>query len=86
MRGEPRALGAERFLDYLDQDFLAGLEQFLDLELLARLPRLARFARPAVFALALFVVSRLELLELHHRIDDFGDVEEAVAFEPDVDE
>ena len=33
MRGEPRALGAERLLDDLDQDLLAFLQQVLDLGL-----------------------------------------------------
>ena len=45
MRGQPRALGAERFLDDLDEDLLPFLEQVLDLRLRPVAVALARRGR-----------------------------------------
>ncbi len=80
VRGQPRALGAERLLDDLDQDLLAFLQQVLDLRLLRARPRDVPAGGLVV------VVAGLELLELLERVDDLGDVEKAVALEADVDE
>ena len=86
VRGEAGALGAERLLDDLDEDLLPFLEQVLDLRLspgvVPSSPGSARcFAVPSAV-----LVARFEPLELLERVDDVGDVEEAVALEADVDE
>ena len=76
---EPGALGAQGLLDHLDDDLLPFAEEIFDLGLRDALGP-GRRARPAVF------VARLELVELFHRVDHVGDVEEPVALETDVDE
>ncbi len=85
VRGEPGALGAERLLDDLDDDLLAFLQQVFDLRLRPlAFPFPTRSVAPLAAALVL-VVAR-ELVELVERVDDVGDVEEAVALEAEVDE
>jgi hypothetical protein len=67
---------------------LAFLQQVLDARLLSRLvlglrpSAVLRRLRPS----CLLLVSAFEALELLQGIDDFGDVEKAVALEPEVDE
>ena len=51
VRGEPRALGAERLLDHLNEDFLAFLEEVLDFRLrLVAVALVAGRAAAAAFA------------------------------------
>ncbi len=80
VRRQARALGAERLLDDLDQDLLARVQQLFDFRLRAA----GSFA--AVGLARPLVVARIELVELLHRVDDVGDVEESVALETEVDE
>ena len=87
MRGQARALGAERLLDDLDQDLLAFLQQIFDLRLrpvAAPAVAAARRGRPSPSSSS--SSPRFELVELLQRVDDVRDVEEAVALEPEVDE
>ena len=84
VRGEPGALGPERLLDDLHQDFLARLEQRLDLGLVALAPPGAGVGRRGLRLLAVLVPA-FHALEGVHRVDDVGHVEEPVAIEPDVD-
>ena len=80
VRGQPCALGAERLLDDLDEDLLALLEEILDFRL-----RRGRHC-PVPFAGSALFFARFELVELFERIDDVGDVKEAVALEAEIDE
>ena len=57
VRGEARALGAERLLDDLDEDLLAFLEQVFDLRLGLVGPRLALGRRRAVVPSRVLVVA-----------------------------
>jgi len=82
VRGQSRALGAERLLDDLHEDLLAVLQKVLDLRLLPGALPFAVLRRAALVVL----VAGLELLELLERIDHLGDVQEAVPLETDVDE
>ena len=90
VRGQPRALGAERLLDHLDDDLLAFLEQLLDLlggTILAIALAAAAAATAAVVAAAgLVLLVAGELVELGEGVHHVGDVEEAVALEAEVDE
>src|SRR5438105_8979139 len=91
VRGEARALRAERLLHHLDDDLLSFAQQFLDLRLRPLAPRFHSGRRRARRSLALpapavLVVVARQLVELVDRVDDVGDVEEAVALQTDVDE
>ena len=90
VRGEPGALGAERLLDDLDEDLLAFLAAGLRSSAAAARDRRRDPCGRAAALRAAFVVfsssSPAELLELLERVDDFGDVEKAVALEADIDE
>ena len=89
VRGQARALGAERLLDDLDEDLLAFLQQLFDLRLrpVLRSRSRGRCRRAPLPAPPLRRRRRpLELVELLERVDDVGDVEEAVALEAEVDE
>src|SRR6267142_1369051 len=70
VRGEARALRAERLLHDLDDDLLAFLQQLLDLGL----GPIAVVAATLAPAALLLVVAR-ELVELVERVDDVGDVQ-----------
>jgi len=84
VRGEARPFGAERLLHDLDDDLLPLFQQLFDLRL--RLVAVAVLAARACRSVVLLLVGAFELVELLHRVDDVGDVEEAVALEADVDE
>ena len=84
MRRQTRALGAQRLLGDLDDDFLAFLQELFDFRLgpvfAVPPPRAAR--RP----LLVLRRRRVEPVELLDRVDDVRDVEEPVALEADVNE
>src|SRR4051812_24319814 len=93
VRGQARALGAERLLDHLDDDLLAFLEQFLDLlggPILAVALRAALVSAAAAVAVGaarrLVVLVAGEFVEFGEGVDDVGDVEETVALEAEIDE
>src|ERR1043166_8711517 len=84
VRGETGAFRAERLFDDFDEDFLAGRQQLFDLRLRPRSLLLFSVVFRAVVFLVVF--AGVELVELLHRVDDVGDVQEAVALEAEVDE
>ena len=79
VRGQARALGAERLLGDLDDNLLPFLQELFDLRLGCPLAALGAIAM-------LVVVARVEAVELLDGIDDVRHVEEAVALETDVNE
>ena len=70
VRGDARALGAERLLEHLDHDLLALVQPLLD--------RRAAHAPPPLLLGGEQVLGQL--------LEHVGDVEERVALEPEVDE
>ena len=98
VRRQPRALRPERLLGHLDDDLLPFLQQLFDFRLglffasplRSRGPRRPRSpsaaAATAPLRLAARVLVGFETVELLERGDDVRDVEEAVAFEAEVNE
>ena len=72
---DPGSLGAQGFLDDLNQDLLAGLEKVSNLGL-----------RLVGAGWALVRVTRFETVELLKGVDDIGDVQKCLARQPNVDE
>jgi hypothetical protein len=79
VRGQARALGADRLLGDLDQDFLVGLQQVLDL-----LGAVGLAAPPAV--VFDFLVAAFTLAVVDELLADLRDVEKAGFLLADVDE
>ena len=96
VRGQPGAFRAERLLGHLDDDLLPFLQQVFDLRLGALLAIAIAPAKPALAGQAGrgrrclaageggSFVSSFEAVELLERRYDVGDVEEAVAFEAEI--
>ncbi len=79
VRRQPRALGAQRLLGDLDDDFLAFLEELLDFRLWPAVAALAPIAAARLAVPGVVLVVGIEAIELFDRVDDVRDVQEAVA-------
>src|SRR4029453_3407764 len=85
MRGQSRALCAQRLLGHLDDNLLSFLQQFFDFGLgtpIAPFPAIAA----ALGVAAIILVVGIEAIEFLDRVDDVRDIQEPIAFERDINE
>src|SRR4030042_1022091 len=84
MRSDPRSLGPQRFFGYLNENFLAFVQQVLDLEGSIQIQRLLFLAQG--YIASIIFPGAHQYLQVVKVLMDVGDVEEGCFIQADVHE